>query len=149
MLNDTLGKFHFWVTFLGAYLIFFPMHYLGLLGVPRRYHDIGEMAFIPASAHTLNAFITIVALIVGFAQMVFLFNLIWSLFRGRPAAAIHGGRPRWSGRRRRRRRRTATGARSCPVVYRWAYDYSVPGAAQDFIPQNQPRPTPALQGAAP
>src|SRR6184192_1626793 len=68
MLDDWLGKFHFWVTFLGAYLIFFPMHYLGLLGVPRRYHDIGEVAFIPPSAHTLNAFITVVALTVGFAQ---------------------------------------------------------------------------------
>src|SRR3954462_5487875 len=75
MLHDGLGKFHFWVTFLGAYLIFFPMHYIGLLGVPRRYHDIGEAAFIPPSAHTLNAFITVVALTVGFAQMVFLFNL--------------------------------------------------------------------------
>ncbi len=91
--DDWMGKFHFWVTFLGAYLIFFPMHYLGLLGVPRRYHDIGEAAFIPSSAHTLNAFITVVALIVGFAQMVFLFNLAWSLFKGRTLrAAIHGGR---------------------------------------------------------
>src|SRR5881296_678632 len=64
MLNEPLGKFHFWVTFLGAYLIYFPMHYLGLLGVPRRYHDIGEAAFIPSSTHTLNAFITIMALTV-------------------------------------------------------------------------------------
>src|SRR5207249_2693328 len=85
MLNDALGKFHFWVTFLGAYLIFFPMHYIGLLGVPRRYHDIGEVAFIPSSTHTLNAFITVMALTVGFAQMVFLFNLAWSLFKGRPS----------------------------------------------------------------
>ena len=113
MLNEALGKFHFWVTFLGAYVIFFPMHYLGLLGVPRRYYDIGETAFIPPSAHTLNAFISVVALIVGFAQMVFLFNLIWSLFKGKePRAAIRGGRRRWSGRRRRPRRGTATGARS-------------------------------------
>ena len=44
MLNETLGKLHFWVTFLGAYAIFFPMHYLGLMGIPRRYHEIGEMA---------------------------------------------------------------------------------------------------------
>ena len=74
-----MGKFHFWVTFLGAYVIFFPMHYLGLLGVPRRYHEIGETAFIPESAATLNAFISVMALIVGVAQMVFLFNLVWSL----------------------------------------------------------------------
>jgi cytochrome c oxidase subunit 1 len=63
--NETLGKFHFWVTFLGAYAIFFPMHYLGLLGMPRRYYEIGDTAFVPASAHTLNAFISIAALIVG------------------------------------------------------------------------------------
>ena len=51
MLNETLGQFHFWVTFLGAYAIFFPMHYLGLLGVPRRYYELGETGFIPPSAH--------------------------------------------------------------------------------------------------
>src|SRR5689334_24391021 len=59
MLNDALGRIHFWVTFLGAYMIFFPMHYIGLLGVPRRYYAIGDTAFVPASAHTLNAFISI------------------------------------------------------------------------------------------
>src|SRR6202021_2538592 len=64
MYNDTLGKIHFWVTFLGAYLIYFPMHYLGLLGVPRRYYELGETAFIPPSVEWLNAFITIAALVV-------------------------------------------------------------------------------------
>src|SRR5213596_3249163 len=54
MLNETLGQFHFWVTFLGAYLIYFPMHYLGLLGVPRRYFEMGDMAFVPESATTLK-----------------------------------------------------------------------------------------------
>src|SRR6266540_879362 len=149
MLDDWLGKFHFWVTFLGAYLIFFPMHYLGLLGIPRRYHDIGEVAFIPPSAHTLNAFITVMALTVGFAQMVFLFNLAWSLFKGRPS----GGNPWRATTLEWQTPETPPGhgnwGKELPVVYRWAYDYSVPGAAQDFIPQNQPRATPALQGAAP
>src|SRR5213596_2030655 len=69
MLNDTLGKFHFWVTFLGAYAIFFPMHYLGLMGVPRRYYEMGEMAFVPPSAHFVNEWITIAALIVGAVQL--------------------------------------------------------------------------------
>src|SRR6266436_254052 len=141
MLDDGLGKFHFWVTFLGAYLIFFPMHYLGLLGIPRRYHDIGEVAFIPPSAHTLNAFITVVALTVGFAQMVFLFNLVWSLFKGRPS----GGNPWRATTLEWQTPETPPGhgnwGKELPVVYRWAYDYSVPGAAQDFIPQNQPRAT--------
>src|SRR3979411_142548 len=149
MLDDWLGKFHFWVTFLGAYLIFFPMHYLGLLGIPRRYHDIGEVAFIPPSAHTLNAFITMMALTVGFAQMVFLFNLVWSLFKGRPS----GGNP-WRATTLEWQTPQTPAAhghrgKELPVVYRWAYDYSVPGAEQDFIPQNQPRATQALQGTAP
>lgn len=141
MLEDRLGKLHFWVTFLGAYLIFFPMHYIGLMGVPRRYHEIGGMAFVPPSAATLNAFITIVALIVGAAQIVFLFNLVWSLRRGRPS----GGNP-WRATTLEWQTPQTPPAhgnwgKTLPVVYRWAYDYSVPGAAQDFLPQNQP-PTP-------
>ena len=58
MLDETLGRFHFWVTFLGAYLIFFPMHYLGLMGVPRRYSELGDMALHAAVGPQLNAFIT-------------------------------------------------------------------------------------------
>ena len=138
MLDDTLGKFHFWVTFLGAYAIFFPIHYLGLMGVPRRYYELGETAFIPESAHTLNAFVTVVALIVGFAQLVFLFNLIWSLRRGQPA----GGNPWRATTLEWQTPETPPGhgnwGRELPVVYRWAYDYSVPGAPEDFIPQNEP-----------
>ncbi len=137
MLDDTLGKLHFWVTFLGAYLIFFPMHYLGLMGVPRRYHDIADMAFVPASAHTLNAFITVVALIVGAVQLVFVFNLIWSLYRGRRA----DGNPWRATTLEWQTPETppphGNWGKEQPVVYRWAYDYSVPGAAQDFVPQNQ------------
>ncbi|MET0961287.1 MAG: cytochrome c oxidase subunit I [Noviherbaspirillum sp.] len=138
MLNDTLGKLHFWVTFLGTYAIFFPMHYLGILGMPRRYYDFSQYEFIPPSAQTLNAFITVVALIVGVTQLVFVWNLIWSAFRGKPAGAnpwraaslewqtpqtppAHGN---WGPR--------------APVAYRWAYAYSVPGAAQDFIAQDAP-----------
>ena len=89
MLNGPMGHLHFWITFIGAYLIFFPMHYLGLIGVPRRYYEMGETAFVPASAHTLNEFITIMALVVGAAQIVFLFNLVWSIRHGREA----GGNP--------------------------------------------------------
>jgi cytochrome c oxidase subunit 1 len=138
MLDDWLGKFHFWVTFLGAYLIFFPMHYLGLLGIPRRYHDIGEAAFIPQSAMTLNIFITVAALVVGFAQMVFLFNLIWSRSKGKP-----GGSNPWRATTLEwQTPETPPGhgnwGKELPVVYRWAYDYSVPGAKEDFVPQNQP-----------
>src|SRR6266496_3738232 len=150
MLNEALGRFHFWVSFLGAYAVFFPMHYLGLLGMPRRYHDIGETAFIPASAHDLNAFMSVAALIVGFAQLVFIFNLFWSLFKGKEA----GGNPWGAGSLEWQTPETPPGhgnwGKELPVVYRWAYDYSVPGAAQDFIPQNQPpKATRAVHGAAP
>ena len=87
---------------------------------------------------TLNIFITVVALIVGAVQLVFLFNLIWSLKRGRPS----GGNP-WrattlEGQTPQTPPAHGNWGKELPVVYRWAYDYSVAGAAQDFIPQNQP-----------
>ena len=138
MFNDALGKLHFWVTFIGAYAIFFPMHYLGLLGMPRRYHDIGQTSFIPDSAHTLNAFISVVALIVGAAQMLFLFNMFWSLRHGRKA----DGNPWNATSLEWQTPETPPGhgnwGKELPVVYRWAYDYNVPGADRDFVPQNQP-----------
>ena len=147
MMNDALGKLHFWVTFLGAYAIFFPMHYLGLMGVPRRYHEIGEMAFVPASTHTLNAFITIVALIVGAVQLVFVFNLFWSLRHGRES----GGNPWRATTLEWQTPETppphGNWGKELPVVYRWAYDYSVPGAPEDFLPQNQPSAQTASGGA--
>jgi cytochrome c oxidase subunit 1 len=146
MLNETLGKVHFWVTFLGAYAIFFPMHYLGLMGVPRRYYEIGDMSFVPPSAHTLNAFITIVALFVGATQLVFVFNLFWSLRHGRLA----GGNPWRATTLEWQTPETppphGNWGKELPVVYRWAYDYSVPGADQDFLPQNQPGLTRAASG---
>jgi cytochrome c oxidase subunit 1 len=145
MYDETMGRFHFFVTFLGAYAIFFPMHYLGLIGVPRRYYELGQTEFIPPSAATLNIFITVAALIVGFAQMVFLFNLFWSLFKGKPA-----GHNPWRATTLEWQTPEVPPAhgnfgKELPLVYRWAYDYSVPGADQDFIPQNQP---PSMRRAA-
>jgi cytochrome c oxidase subunit 1 len=138
MWNETLGKIHFWFTFLGTYLIYFPMHYLGLLGMPRRYYEYGHTAFIPDTAHYLNAFITTVALIVGAAQLVFFYNMITSYFYGPKA----GGNP-WRATTLEWQTPTTPAPHgnwgpNLPVVYRWAYDYSVPGAAEDFIPQNVP-----------
>ncbi len=138
MLHETLGRFHFWVTFVGAYLIFFPMHYLGLMGVPRRYAELTDMNIMTESAHHLNSFISIMAFIVGFAQMVFLFNLIWSIRHGREA----GGNP-WRATTLEWQTPQTPPAhgnfgKELPIVYRWAYDYSVPGAKEDFIPQNVP-----------
>jgi cytochrome c oxidase subunit 1 len=146
MFDDVLGKIHFWITFLGAYAIFFPMHYLGLLGLPRRYHELSDLTFMPPSAQTLNAVITVVALVVGATQFVFIFNMAWSLRHGRRA----GGNP-WRATSLEWQTPQTPPAhgnwgREQPVVYRWAYDYSVPGAPEDFIPQNEPGPATVMHG---
>ncbi len=138
MLNEAMGQFHFWVTFIGAYMIFLPIHYLGFLGVPRRYYEMIDTTFIPDSAATLNAFVTVTALIVGFAQLVFLFNMVWSAYRGRKAE-----RNPWKACSLEWQTEEFPPAhgnfgKTLPSVYRWAYDYGVPGAKEDFIPQNQP-----------
>src|SRR5262252_4652090 len=138
MPNEVLGRIHFWMTFLGTYAIYLPMHYLGILGMPRRYYALGNTEFLPQSVHTINAAITIAAIVVATAQVIFLYNMIVSLWRGEKAPPnpwkattlewqtpdtppAHGN---WGPR--------------LPEVHRWAYDYSVPGAPDDFIPQNVP-----------
>jgi cytochrome c oxidase subunit 1 len=138
MMNETLGKIHFWITFVGAYAIFFPMHYLGLLGMPRRFYEMGQTAFVPDTAHTLNIFITIMALIVGFAQFIFFYNVFNSLKNGKPS----GGNPWRAASLEWQTPETPPGhgnwGETLPVVYRWPYAYSVPGADQDYLPQNMP-----------
>ncbi|GDX39453.1 alternative cytochrome c oxidase subunit 1 [Methylocystaceae bacterium] len=138
MMNETLGKIHFWITFVGAYAIFFPMHYLGLLGIPRRFYEMGQTAFVPDSAHTLNIFITVMALVVGFVQFIFFYNLFHSLKNGKPS----GGNPWRAASLEWQTPETPPGhgnwGETLPVVYRWPYAYSVPGANQDYLPQNMP-----------
>ncbi|KQX30336.1 cytochrome c oxidase subunit I [Variovorax sp. Root434] len=138
MLDDRLGRLHFWITFLGTYAVFFPMHYLGVLGMPRRYYNFDGYKFIPPSAFSLNEVITVIAMIIALAQLLFIANLAWSAWRGRPADAnpwraaslewqtptTPPGYGNWGPR--------------LPVVYRWAYAYGEPGAAEDFIAQNAP-----------
>jgi cytochrome c oxidase subunit 1 len=138
MLDDTLGKIHFWITFVGSYGIYYPMHYLGMMGVPRRYYAITGTDFITESAHSVNVGITIAALIVGAAQLVFFYNLVRSYFKGKPS----GGNP-WNATTLEWQTpdtppKHGNFGATLPLVYRWAYDYSVPGADQDFIPQNVP-----------
>ena len=137
MLHEGMGQFHFWVTFIGAYTIFLPLHYLGFLGVPRRYFEMGETNFIPESAQDLNAFVTVVALTVGAAQVVFFINLFWSLRNGKQA----GPNPWKACSLEWRTAQVPPGHGNfddLPVVYRWAYDYGVPGVDEDFIPQDLP-----------
>jgi len=138
MFNKTLGLWHFWITFLGTYAIYLPMHYLGFLGVPRRYFAMGDTAFMPESAFTLNQAITISALIVGAAQLIFLYNLISSLRNGRKA-----GHNPWQATTLEWQTpdtppKHGNWGHELPEVHRWAYDYSVPGYHDDFIPQNVP-----------
>jgi cytochrome c oxidase subunit I len=136
MYNDALGKLHFWITFLGAYAIFFPMHYLGVLGMPRRYHAYDNYTFIPPSAQLMNEFITIAALVVGVAQLLFIFNLAYSTFKGKVAdgnpwraASLEWFTPQTP---------PAHGnwGPQLPVVYRGAYDYGQQTGDSDYIPQN-------------
>jgi len=138
MLNDTIGKLHFWVTFLGTYLIYFPMHYLGFQGMPRRYYAYEDYQFIPDSAQSLNAFITVVAIGVGIAQILFLYNLFHSAFRGKPsggnpwrAASLEWLTPETPPRH-------GNWGATLPRVHRWPYDYGVPNVAEDFVTQTTP-----------
>jgi cytochrome c oxidase subunit 1 len=136
MLNNAMGQFHFWVTFIGAYLIYFPMHYLGFVGVPRRYYEIGETLFVPPSAADLNAFITIMVLIVGFAQVVFMYNLLTSIFSGQKSERNPWKATTLEWQTAEFPPGHGNFGDELPVVYRWAYEYGAPGNVDDYVPQN-------------
>jgi cytochrome c oxidase subunit I len=138
MLDETMGRIHFWITFVGAYCVFFPMHYLGFLGVPRRYYAMDALRTIPESAQSLNAEISIAALTVATVQLLFIFNVIWSYFKGKPAGTNPWRATTLEWQTAHTPPEHGNFGEHLPVVYRWAYDYSVPGAKEDFIPQNQP-----------
>jgi cytochrome c oxidase subunit 1 len=138
MYNETLGRWHFWLTFLGTYAIYLPMHYLGFLGVPRRYFMMGDTEFMPESAFTLNQSITISALFVGAVQLLFLYNIIVSLKKGKPAGPNPWKATTLEWQTPDTPPKHGNWGHELPVVHRWAYDYSVPGYPDDFIPQNVP-----------
>jgi cytochrome c oxidase subunit 1 len=134
-LNNTLGYIHFWVTFIGAYLIFWPMHYEGLAGMPRRYMDFSGWTSFNQFGD-LNRFISIVTMVVFAVQLLFVFNFFYSIFKGRRVTSlnpwgantlewttpIRPGHGNWPG--------------EIPEVHRWAYDYGKDG--REFIPQTEP-----------
>lgn len=134
-LNNSLGYIHFWVTIAGAYLIFWPMHYEGLAGMPRRYYDYSIWESFKQFAE-LNRFISTVAMIVFAVQLLFLFNFFYSIFKGRKVTVqnpwgsntlewttpIRPGHGNWVG--------------EIPEVHRWAYDYGKDG--KDYISQTTP-----------
>ena len=144
MMNKNLGYVHFWITAVGAYGIFFPMHFIGMAGLPRRYYKFTEFPYFDDLADT-NILISVFAFVTAGAQLFFVYNFIHSIFYGKkaeqnpwksntlewttPVKHIHGN---WPG--------------EIPQVHRWSYDYSklnkeetdyvIPG--QDFVPQNVP-----------
>jgi cytochrome c oxidase subunit I len=136
MMDARLGYIHFWATFIGVYLVFFPMHYIGIAGFPRRYYSWTGFEF--SNMYTdLNMFVSVAAFLTFGAQLIFLFNFFYSMYRGRVASLnpwrsntlewttpLHPGHGNWPG--------------EIPAVYRWPYDYSKPGAPEDFIPQTVP-----------
>jgi len=136
MMDERLGYVHFWLTFLGVYLVFFPMHYQGIAGFPRRYYSYTAYEAFN-SFHSLESFISVAAFITFGAQFIFGFNFFYSIFKGRKSvqnpwnsntlewtAPVNPGHGNWEG--------------EIPAVYRWPYDYSKPNAESDFIPQNIP-----------
>ena len=138
MLDERLGQIHFWITFLGTYAIYFPMHYLGILGVPRRYYAYDNYQFIPESAQHLNAYITVVALIVGATQLIFLFNLAWSYRHGRIADANPWQATTLEWYTPQTPPAHGNWGEQLPVVHRWAYSYSDPSSDRPYLAQTDP-----------
>ena len=136
MMNEPLAKLHFWLTFIGAYAIFMPMHYYGMSAGLRRYSQSTEVAYI-LKLLPLQRFISIAAFITIASQFIFLFNLFWSMWKGKKASdnPWEATTLEWT---------TATppphdnfGGHT-PVVKNGPYEYSVPGAPKDFVMQSDP-----------
>jgi len=138
MYNETLGKWHFWLTFLGTYSLYLPMHYIGFLGVPRRYFAMGSTDFMPDSAITLNASMTISALIIAATQLIFIYNVIASLKNGEKTDGNPWKATSLEWQTPDNPPKHGNWGDKLPEVHRWAYDYSVPGQADDFTPQTVP-----------
>jgi len=132
-MNESIGKFHFWVTFIGVYCIFIPMHVMGLVGMPRRYSQFTEYGFLD-KLHPLVLFVSISAIITITVQIVFYFNVIWSMFKGQKATDnpweattlewITSSPPPHD-----------NFAGVLPVVYHGPYEFAVPGAPNDYVMQ--------------
>jgi len=136
MMNETLGRIHFFITLAGTYAIFMPMHYLGMAGQTRRYSQFTEVAY-QAKLIPLQTFITVAAIITISAQIIFVINLFWSMFKG-PKASDNP----WEATTLEWTTTTPPPHDNfggvTPVVYHGPYEYGVPGAPRDFVMQNDP-----------
>jgi len=136
MMNETLGKIHFYLTFIGVYAIFTPMHFLGIAGNPRRYADFTNFEFM-GKLMPVHAFMTWAAILTATAQIIFVVNLVWSMKKGKKAPVnpweattlewIIPSPPPFD-----------NFAGKHPVVNHGPYEYSVPGARKDYIMQTDP-----------
>ncbi len=133
MMNERLGRIHFWLSFVGIYATFFPMHFAGFAGMMRRIYSTQVYSHLQTLG-PLNTFVSLAAFGLGLAQLLFIYNFLYSLFRGpraernpwrattleweAPSPPPHGN---WGD--------------TLPEVHRWAYDYSLPGAKEDYTPQ--------------
>ena len=140
MMNERLGKWHFWLTFVGIYATFFPMHYAGFMGMMRRIYSPQIYAHLQG-LQPLNVFVSIAAFVLFAAQFIFLYNFFRSLFRG-PQAERNPWRAttlEWAAPSPPPH---LNWGETLPTVQRWAYDYSPPDMAEDFQPQAAPAAVP-------
>ena len=147
MMNEKLGKLHFWITFVGVYCIFVPMHTMGIAGMPRRFAQFTEYEYLK-TLHPLVVFVSIAAIITVLAQILFYFNLFWSMFKGPKASANP-----WDATTLEWNTPSPPPhdnfAGVIPTVYRGPYEFAVPGAANDFVMQTgtDPGELPADKGS--
>jgi cytochrome c oxidase subunit I len=137
-LSEGIGKLHFWLTFVGVYCIFMPMHFLGIAGHPRRYADLTAVNYLGGATHTglwpVQHFISLAAFVTISAQLIFLFNVFWSLARGKKAEMNpwNATTLEWSVPSPPPHDNFGP---HVPTVYRGAYEFSTPGDRDDFVPQ--------------
>jgi cytochrome c oxidase subunit I len=135
-MNETLARWHFFITLVGTYAIFMPMHYLGMAGQTRRYSEFTQVAY-QMKLVPLQKFMTYAAIVTISAQLIFVFNLFWSMAKGKKATdnPWEATTLEWT---------TATPpphdnfAGRTPVVNHGPYEYSVPGVSRDYVMQTDP-----------
>ena len=141
MMNETLGKVHFWLTFIFFNGVFIPMHLVGLRGMMRRISNPMQYEFLKA-IEPLNMFITLMAILLILSQLVFVVNYFWSLLRGKVAEdnPWQANTLEWTTSSPPPHENFVT----APAVYRWPYDYSLPDSTADWLPQNRSEATAKL-----